>query len=70
MCVCVCVCVCVHVRVHVRVRVRVRVCVTEIINYNSIYFGFRPLNYTYKTTFNVINTDRNKQLYALMVVAI
>ena len=46
------------------------VAVTEIINYNSIYFGFRPLKYTFKTTFNVINTDSNKQLYALMVVAI
>ena len=69
MCVCVCVCVRVCMRVCVRVCVS-GVEVTEIINYNSIYFGFRPLNYTFKTTFNVINTDSNKQLYALVVVAI
>ena len=62
---CVCVCACVHACMRV-----CGVAVTEIINYNSIYFGFRPLNYTFKTTFNVINTDSNKQLYALMVVAI
>ena len=68
-CVCACVCACVRARARVCMRIS-GVAVTEIVNYNSIYLGFRPLNYIFKTTFNVINTDSNKQLYALMVVAI
>ena len=40
MCVCACVCVCVS-----------GVVVTKIINYSS--FGFRPLNYTFKSTISI-----------------
>ena len=61
-----------HVQVHVHMCIS-GVAVAEIINYNSIYMGFGPLNYTFKCTasiYKTINTDSSTQLYALMVVAI
>ena len=62
MCVCACASACACVCVS-------GVVVTKIINYSS--FGFRPSQLHFqKYHLNLINTDSNKQLYALIVVAV
>ena len=46
-CKCMCMCMCIS-----------GVAVTEIINYNSIYLGFRPLNYTFKSIATIYNNNK------------